>query len=218
VSKSNLGDTPILNNTLKSTNDKGYQQLSFVLPSGRKVVSEWIDPNQLKGQVFIQWCNVVRDQDEADIAEREAAEEIAIANKRTRALTSPAPSTEHVPVRSNVPVKYETGSVVQSVETSQDLSTKSSAANTLRQLGTSALPDDPTDLVGSKLRALRIQLAEVQDQLSELSLEEQNLQRSIVRWEAVEISLAGPSVALPSVPSAMPRNVRPGQIIMLNKE
>jgi hypothetical protein len=212
VNKSNLGDTEILNNTVRAQDERGNAQLRYTLPSGRTVTSEWIDPNQLKGKVFIQWCAVVRDQDQVDIQEREAKEEQAIAAKRQRALTSPAPSTEHVPVRSANSNRSDDGLETQSVETSPALSTPSSPRSV-------QLPDDPQDMVSAKLNALRIQLAQVQDQLSELCAQEIALKQAIERWATVAASLQGPSGAPPpglklKLSDELPR---PGQIILMEK-
>lgn len=67
-----LGDSQILNDTVQATNDKGDIQLKTVLPSGRPLVSEFMNPDSVKGSVLISWCENVRQQVDLDEQERKA--------------------------------------------------------------------------------------------------------------------------------------------------
>ena len=89
--RSDIGDGEILRETKKSLKD-GKVQLRFKLPSGRDVVSEWMDPDMVKGRVLIKWGDLIRGEHAADLEEK-AQQEIA----KLKAPREPEQSTSVPP-------------------------------------------------------------------------------------------------------------------------
>ncbi len=73
IEPSDMNDSQILQTTVQETGEDGKVRYKTVLPSGRDLVSEWMDPGQMKGKIVIKWCELVREQVGVDAAEERAA-------------------------------------------------------------------------------------------------------------------------------------------------
>lgn len=181
MSDSSLNDSTVLRGTKFSPPDtKGRVQLSFELPSGRKITStDWLVPGEIKGRVLIAWADAIRAEDAYDIQERAERQTLARAERRAQELGTGAPVDSGV-------------SAVPNSSPGSPASATSSAEASKASSTTSALPDDPAEMIYAKLESLRIERAKVADQLLQSQTRLDNIQRSISRWEAVGSGLGLP--------------------------
>lgn len=202
MSNSDLNDSDILKGTtFGPRDDKGRAQLIFVLPSGRKVTStDWLVPEEVKGKVLIAWANAIRAEDALDKQEVEERQALARAERLTRESLSAAPPNDPAPAPSLPSPGQSSGLGVPSAGTSK------ASSSTL-------LPDDPRDLIESKLRALRIEAAQVADQLDALKSRAMAIHASISRWESVAASLGSlPPTQSESVETKVPSESEPSSV------
>lgn len=68
-----LNDSQILQGTIQETGDNGRVRYKTILPSGRDLVSEWMNPDDMQGKTVITWCDHVRQQVQVDVEEERAA-------------------------------------------------------------------------------------------------------------------------------------------------
>ena len=68
-----LNDSQILQGTIQETGDNGRVRYKTTLPSGRDLVSEWMNPDDMQGKTVITWCDHVRQQVNVDVEEERAA-------------------------------------------------------------------------------------------------------------------------------------------------
>ena len=69
-----LGDSQILQQTVQESNEKGLVRMKTTLPSGRDLVSEWMNSDDAK-KVVMSWCQNVRQQIDFDAQEAKAAKQ-----------------------------------------------------------------------------------------------------------------------------------------------
>lgn len=81
---SDLNDGAILTSTRMVTNEQGHVQFSILLPSGRKIHSEWI-PDDKKREALQAWLSAVKDAALADAEEEHA-------KSRRAPLPEPSPA------------------------------------------------------------------------------------------------------------------------------
>lgn len=179
-SLSNLSDSVVLRETkFSKPDDKGRVQLQFTLPSGRLVTStDWLVPGEIKGRVLIAWANAIRAEDSADINEREERAALGHVAQKARELLSAAPGASGVSAPKPSSATPSTGSAGTSAETSRDSFAKSSE-----------LPDDPGEIIASKIRALLTAQSEAEGQLSAAQTRLDSVRASIARWATVAASL-----------------------------
>ena len=89
-------DSDILRTTVQEQ-DGDKVRYSSVLPSGRKVSSEWMRQNDMKGSTVITWCEFVREQINVDKREAEAVKKRPPLEEDTDPLQSPEDSGEDLP-------------------------------------------------------------------------------------------------------------------------
>ena len=89
-------DSDILRTTVQEQ-EGDKVRYSSVLPSGRKVSSEWMRQQDMKGSTVITWCEFVREQINVDKREAEAAKKRPALEEDTDPLRSPEDSGEDVP-------------------------------------------------------------------------------------------------------------------------
>lgn len=89
IEASDLNDGQILNATRQETNNSDQLRFSIVLPSGRKVTSEWIDRSKAK-QAMFAWLETIKSQ---VVQDGEAKQEAARKARRDAALLSESAPT-----------------------------------------------------------------------------------------------------------------------------
>lgn len=87
-----LGDSQILGSTVQENKD-GKVRFKTTLPSGRDLVSEYMNPDDANGKIVIKWCEHVRAQIDVDNAEEAAA--------KKREMVAPIASAEPTGTTSN---------------------------------------------------------------------------------------------------------------------
>lgn len=193
MNTSSLSDSVVLRETKFSPPDaKGRVQLSFVLPSGRKVTStDWLVPGEIKGKVLIAWANAIRAEDAFDIQQREEQEKLARAEKRARQLTSDVLSETGAPAQKRTSDGQADSLAALSAGTSPSSSSPSS------------LPDDPRQLVLDKVGLLIATRRSLESQRDEILAKLVEVNENISRWESIVDSLYLHSPP-PATPAAIP--------------
>ena len=154
--KSTLSDTEIMEGTVQSSSDdKGRVQLSYTLPSGRKVTSIPTVKEAIKGGVLIGWCNTVRSEDEEDQRERLQNEE-ATAARKALGIPSSAPSATGADAKKG---QTERGSISSVVE--------------------------PEDLAKEQLVSLSLAVKSLEDSIAEKELELSRARKALEGWEII---------------------------------
>ncbi len=83
-----FSDNDILQSTIREEKD-GKIRFKTVLPSGRDLVSEYMNADAATGKVMISWCENVRAQVDVDVAEAQAT--------KKRETLEEAPTTDLLP-------------------------------------------------------------------------------------------------------------------------
>lgn len=81
-------DGQIIEKTVQHRNDKGWVQFEIVLPSGRKVNSEWLNEDQLK-KALVPWVEAVKQQMQVDREEYDAERRRASIKQRAAKAADP---------------------------------------------------------------------------------------------------------------------------------
>jgi hypothetical protein len=94
LESSDLSDGSILESTQQFQNGNGQVQFKIVLPSGRELESEWLQPD-MKKKAMVAWLDVVKQQamEDADQARAEAREQ-AMKERRNAALQEQKPTPD----------------------------------------------------------------------------------------------------------------------------
>ena len=92
-----LGDNQILGSTLQET-ENGKVRFKTTLPSGRELVSEYMNPDDATGKTVISWCEHVRQQVDVDSAEENAVKKREAAGDITpeKETSTAGPSSSEV--------------------------------------------------------------------------------------------------------------------------
>jgi prolyl-tRNA editing enzyme YbaK/EbsC (Cys-tRNA(Pro) deacylase) len=69
---SDVNDGAILGATQREHDEKGNARLKIILPSGRELASDYINPEQLSTAIMLTWCESVRAEVAFDGQEAEA--------------------------------------------------------------------------------------------------------------------------------------------------
>lgn len=158
---SDLNDGQILAATTQRVDSRGFTQFNVLLPSGRKLCSEWIAEDHKK-QGLRLWVDHVRGAAVADAQEEQAAK-LAKARRDT-----PAP----------------TGAVPTSVSTTQ--STDTATAGTLPPVPT---PAGVEDMARAQLKELDAFIQHLQIEIGERTIKKSVAEKQRSQWLKILNSL-----------------------------
>ena len=192
---STIDDRAVFERTTTSApDDRGLVVTEFVLPSGRRCQSPPIQQVELNGRWWITWANDIRAQDEADKTAK-ASEDTAKAIAR-----------RENPERSLDVLMASDASALPSKEESSPTSS-------------SALPDDPNEMIRAKVLQMKETLSEHQNsqkRLQNLVKEcRQNLEKWLIMVENLGIDLTPVPTTEDRVPS--PDEFQPGYLESLSE-